>query len=389
MNTIDLQKLLSRSLKPECAVLSVYLNVDQTDPANINRRFEERFKRMALAIPRTSRDATALEKLSKAIQCVSGFVSAYNPAARTLVVVFDESDGFLWHSELAIPIREDLRWDRQVFLAPLARALDEFERYGVVLLDRNKMRLFTVFLGSIEEVAYKHFASADVRHVKTTGTDHLYSGSRVQRHADEQVRTNLRQVIEEIDSVVNSEKINRLILAGTPDITAELRDLFSKRLALRVIGTVDIRMNASASDVLAATQHIARQYEEKVDLEAATSVVTAAKKHERAVAGLGHTLKELNSDRVWELVYAEDFSPPGYECAQCAALFSVSHPACEHCGCELLPVANVVECAVNRAFANGARIEAVNGEAAEVLYAAGGIAAFLKTRMARVVAGRS
>jgi peptide subunit release factor 1 (eRF1) len=385
MNTSDLHKLRSRSLKPDCRVLTVYLNVDQSQPDNMNRRFQERLKQMTLAVRGAVPNAAELGKLTKAVHRVSDFVSAYNGSARTLIVISDECDGFLWHTELATAMNEDIRWNRQAFLEPLARALDTFEKCAIVLLDKNNMRLFTAFLGGIDEVAYQHFGPAEVRHIKTAGADHLCSSSRLQRHADEQIRANLRQMIGRIESVVNSEKINRLILAGTPDITAALRDLFPKRLTLRVIGTIDIGMNATASDVLAATQPIADRYEQAVDLEAANSVVTAARKGERAVAGLGHTLKAMNSDRVWELVYSAGFSTPGYECAQCAALFSILSATCHYCGGKLIPVANIVECAVNRAFANGAKIEAVNGEAAEVLSPAGGIAAFLKTRTGRSV----
>jgi len=131
---------------------------------------------------------------------------------------------------------------------------------------------------------------------------------------------------------------------------------------------------------LAATQPIARQYEQSTELQKVREVVTAAAKHEKAVVGLGHTLKELNSNRVWELIYAENLSTPGYECAKCGALFSLHNASCTYCGAAIHSVPNVIECAVSRAVSQAARVEFVTGEAAASLYSAGGIAAFLKTR---------
>jgi peptide subunit release factor 1 (eRF1) len=361
----------------------VYLNVDQADVTNINRGFETRLKTMTHSLKDTVRDPAEWETLMKAVHHISEFVSVYQPGARSLVVFFDESDSFMWHTEMAVSLPEDARWNRQPFLEPLARALDELEKYGVVLVDRNNLRLFTVSVGEIEERSHKHFGSARVRHIKTAGTDRIGSSSRIQRQADEQIRSNLRQVVEEVDALVRTEKINRLIFAGTPEITGELTDLFPKRLALRIIGTVDIRMTAPLSDVLAATEGIARGYEKGTELQKVTEVITAAAKHEKAVVGLGHTLRELNSNRVWELIYAEHLSVPGYECTQCAALFSVHHATCAYCGGAIDAVANVVECAVGRALRQGAKIEFVtDDEAVGSLHAVGGIGAFLKTRTA-------
>jgi peptide subunit release factor 1 (eRF1) len=364
----------------------VYLKVDQADVNNINRGFETRLKTMANSLKDEFRDSPELDSLSKAVRHITEFVSVYQPRARSLVMFFDESDDFLWHTELDVSLTDDMRWNRQAFLEPMARALDDLEKYGVVLVDRNNMRLFTVSLGNIEERIHKRFGSARVRHIKTTGTDHIGSASRIQRQADEHIRANLRQVIEQVDSMVRAEKINRLIFGGTPEITSELRDFFPKRLALCVIGTTDIRMNASLSEVLVATERVAREYERNTEVQKVNEVLTAAAKHQKAVVGLGHTLKELNSDRVWELIYAEDFSAPGYECAKCAALFSLQHGACVYCDGAISRVPNVVECAVGRALRQGAKIEFVTGEAAASLSVVGGIGAFLKTRRAAVVA---
>jgi peptide subunit release factor 1 (eRF1) len=364
----------------------VYLSVDQGDVSNINRGFETRLKTMANSFQDTFRDSPELDNLTKAVRHISEFVSVYQPRARSLVVFFDQSDDFLWHTELDVSLPDEMRWNHQAFLEPLARAFDELEKYGVVLVDRNNMRLFTVSLGTIEERIHKHFGSARVRHIKTAGTDHMGSSSRIQRQADEHVRSNLRQVIEQVDSMVRAEKINWLVFGGTPEITSELKDFFPKRLALRVIGTINIRMNAPLSEVLAATERVALEHEKSTEVQKVNEVLTAAAKHEKAVVGLGHTLKELNSDRVWELIYAEDFSAPGYECGKCAALFSLQHRTCLYCDGAISQIPNVVESAVGRALRQGAKIEFVTGEAAASLSAAGGIGAFLKTRRAAVVA---
>jgi peptide subunit release factor 1 (eRF1) len=380
MNESDLHLLFSRAERMHPSVLSVYLNVDQSRQANRNRGFEKQLKDIMASIRNSTHDPSDLEKFTHAAHHVTDFVSAYQPGARGLVLFFDESDGFFWHMETDVQLHNQARWDRELLLQPLANALDQFERYGVVLVDRNNVRLFTVFLGEVEELVRKGFGPNKVRHIKTVGTDHIASASAVQRKADEQIRLNLRHVTKEVDSLVQTKQINRLVLAGTPEITTELRDQLPKRLSVRVIGAVDVAMDVPPADVLAATRNIAAEYESSTELVTVREVVTAAAKKQKAVVGLEHTLRAVNSDRIWQLIYSEDFSSPGFECVKCAALLSAEKASCPYCGAALRSVNDVVERAVEHALRKGAKIEIVTGEASASLDSAGGIGAFLKAR---------
>jgi peptide chain release factor subunit 1 len=380
MNPGELHELFSRPERPHHTVLSVYLDVDQSHAANLNRGFETRLKDTLASIQSTIREPAELERFARSALHIKDFVSAYQPGARVLALFFDEADGFFRHIELDATIPGQAGWDHELFLQPLAGALKEFEHFGIVLVDRNNLRLFTVFLGHIEEHVREDFGKHRVRHIKTVGFDHVGSASRVQRKADERVRLNLRHVIKMMDWLVAARKPSRLILAGTPEVTTQLRNLLPKRLALQVMGTFDIGMDAPIADVLAAARPIAEEYERGAEFQKVNEVVTAAAKSEKAVVGLGHTLKAVNSDRVWELVYSEDFHAPGFECSKCAALFSAERASCQYCGGPLQPVGDVVERVLEHALRAGAKVDVVTGEASASLDTSGGIGALLKTR---------
>jgi peptide subunit release factor 1 (eRF1) len=374
------QTLLAHSIRPGRSVLSVYLNVDQSQQANLNRGFETQFKDMMSSVEETIQDPAELERFRKAEHRLTDFLRVYQGEARTLAMFFDESDGSFWNQELKIPMQNLVRWDRTFFLKPLAAATDDFERYGILLLDRANARLFTVFLGGIEEVAGERFDPAKVRHIKTVGTDHWESASQVQKKADEQIRRNLRQAVRDLDSMVTSRHIDRLILAGTREIVAELRNLLPKRLALRVIGELDMDVSAPSKEVLAATLPLTEKYERDSEEQLVRDLATSAAKNRKAVVGLSNTLKKVNEARVWQLIFSEDFHYPGFECSKCAALFSIQGASCRYCGSSLVRVSDVVEKTVERALRDEARIEIVRSEAAAALDSAGGIGAFLKAR---------
>jgi peptide subunit release factor 1 (eRF1) len=289
----------------------------------------------------------------------------------------------LWSEETDFPVCNQIRWGREVFVGPLAVAVDEYERVGIVLLDRANLRLFTMFLGEVEEHIQDKFNHRKVRHIRTVGTDHLASASHVQRKADDQIRLNLRHVAKDMHLMLEQHRLQRIILAGSPEITAELSAILPKRLQSQIIGTVDLAATATREEVQRAAAPLAEKFERDTEEKLVQDLVTSAAKATRVVVGLGHTLFALNQRRVWQLVYAEGFHSPGYECQGCAALFSVETASCSFCGSAVRSIEDVVECAVDHAVRRGARVEVIRSKEAESsLMNAGGIGAFLRTRKA-------
>lgn len=181
MDGKELHEMFARPERPYRSMLSVYLDVDQSRPSNLNRGFETQLKNLIADIRPTIRDAVELERFNPAAHRITDFVSAYQPQARGLGLFFDEADGFFRYVEFDVPVQREAHWDRTFYLQPLANALDQFETYGVAMLDRQNLRLFTVFLGHIEEHVREGFGPDRVRHIKTSGTDHIGSASRIQR----------------------------------------------------------------------------------------------------------------------------------------------------------------------------------------------------------------
>jgi peptide subunit release factor 1 (eRF1) len=378
----DIHSLASRPERTDNLLLTVYLDVDQSEQANLNRGFEKQLKDMLVSVRDTITSENELRAFRTAYGRVEDSVARYHVGARSLVIVFDASDGFFWSQELDFPIRDQIRWGKEIFVQPLVVAIDEYERVGIVLLDRANLRLFTMFLGEIEEHIREGFDHRKVRHTKTVGMDHMGSSSHAQRKADEQILLNLRHAAKDVDSMFAEGGVNRIILAGLPEITGELKTVLPKRLLSQVIGTVDIATSATIEKIRKAAAPIAEKFERETEAALVADLVTSSAKSGRVVIGLGHTLHALNQSRVWRLVYAGEFRSPGYECPQCAALFSIE-TSCPFCGSAADRIEDVVERGVEHAIRKGVQIEIIRSEEAESsLINAGGIGAYLRTRTA-------
>ena len=377
----DIHTLASRPKRAETSILTVYLDLDQSKQANLNRGFETQLRDMLAGLKKRIRAENELSAFEDAGERIQSFVQQYGVGARGLALAHDASDGFFWFKELRFPVVNRARWDREVFMEPLAAALDEYERVGIVLLDRASLRLLTMYLGELEEHVRQTFDHRKIRHTKTVGMDNLGAASHAQRKADEQVRVNLRQMIKRTEHTMTDFGVHRIILAGSPEITAKFRALLPKRLAWEIIGTLDLAIDATPQQIQMAAELIAEKFERKTEQLLVTDLVTSAAKGGNVVNGLGHTLHALNQGRVWQLVYAPSFHAPGHECGTCASLYPAEANSCSSCGSTLQRVEDIVERAVDNAMCKGVKVEVIRDEQAESdLLNAGGMGALLRSR---------
>src|SRR5918992_1554417 len=229
----ELQPLLERKPVPESPVLSVYLDTDQSKASNLQRRFEAALNAMLRSIE-TGLHGEQLENFSADAELVREYVSDWPPGGKALILFSDDSEKFFWSRELQVRARNAARWSDTPYTAPLLALLDEYERYGVTLVDKELARLFTVFVGEIEEHE-DAFAPLPVRRIKETGTDHILSESRFQHRMETHVHLHLKHVAERLEKLVDQYRFDRLLLAGPVEPVGELRHLLSKRVRGRLV----------------------------------------------------------------------------------------------------------------------------------------------------------
>jgi peptide chain release factor subunit 1 len=373
----DIEELVEREETPGSPVLSVYLDVDQSKAANLKRRFEAALKEMLRSIAAGLGDDRS-ESFSADSEPVVRFVSELQPRGKGVILFSDASENFFWSREIQPSVRNNARWAETPYLRPLVELLDEYERYGVVLVDKAHARLFTVFMGEIEE----HHELLDpmfVRRVKTTGTDHILSENRFQDHAAMHVHQHLKEVAGRLEKLVDRYGFDRLLLAGPVEATGELQQLLSKRLRNRVVERVSLPIKSGAREVLDEALRVERQLERKIEKQIVEDLISGGDGHHPFTLGLDPTVRALCERRIWRLIYAAGFNSRGGQCAKCGMLFTKSAGACDYCGGPIKPIDELLEQIIERAMDQDAKIEDVNGDAAKRLQqAAGGIGAFLR-----------
>lgn len=353
---------MEREARPGSPVLSVYLNTDQSNAVNVNRAFEVVFQNMLRNVGQPE-DKDQQKQLKEDAEPVLRFLDDYRYTKRGLVMFSDASENFFQVRELSVGVPNLLTWRDTPFVRPLLELMDEHERYVVVLTDREHARLFSIFLGEIED--HKEvFAKAEVTHLKTSGTDHLRSQMNIQRKADLHARWHLKEVAQTVSGLAARIEFDRLILAGTVEATSELQGLLPKALRARVVRKMALPVDANQALVLAETLKIEEEVERQRELDLVEQLIDAANEKQKAVVGIEATLRALQEWRVWQLVYTEGFNMRGSQCTNCEALLAGEPKPCVYCGQPVREANELIQLAIERVFDLGGKVEQVRGPAA-------------------------
>lgn len=372
----DLKALLCHDRTNGEKVLSVYLDVDQARAVNLNRGFEAAFKSLVKGVEKGLEESER-KAFEEAARRAGAFLADYQPSGKCVVYFGDAQGELSWNRSLGVGLTNRVTWHARPYVRPLLEARDEFERCAVVLTDRARARLFTVFLGTIEEKR-EAFADAEVRKFDASGSDQMRSQMSFQRKADEHARRHLKHVSEIIDRLSGGERFDRLVLAGTTEAVGELKGLLPERLRRLVVGTVSLATDAGEAQILEATIELLESVERKAENSIVADLLTASAKNRQAVLGLESTLKALQEGRIRQLVYGGESKVAGGQCLSCEQLF-LGKELCPNCAGDLHTLDDLLEVVVARVFEEGGEIEQVRGEAFQRLTSEGeGIGAFLR-----------
>jgi peptide subunit release factor 1 (eRF1) len=315
------------------------------------------------------------EELPGACSELEEIVKRIEPGGKTLVLARHRSLGVTFRKILHLPLPSGAYWGTGAFLRPLLEALDEHERFGVVLVDQKRARLLTVFLGEIEE--HKGLISEVPPRPDSPTSDKLRSQPRMERRHDESVTSHLRMVAAELGRLLDHLEVDRLIVGGAVEVGSELVRQLPKRLRGRLVEVLPIPVGASPEDILARTSEVQLRIERANELETVRDLLKEVRKGGRAVAGLAATLDAINQGRVWKLVYLQGLKLEGGVCGDCSVLVDPADESCPLCGKPVDREPRMVDRMARSVLEHGGHVEMVDGPAAEALRQVAEVAAIM------------
>jgi peptide chain release factor subunit 1 len=352
------------------SVLSLYLNVDPTERMAEKHKLTLRSMLKQVADEAEAEDIEAVERY---------FDFEYDWQGKGVAVFSCQEEDFWRSYSLAVPVHNYTYVAHRPYIKPLTDVLDAYGRYGVILVDREGARMFVFNLGELEDAT--GLLGEEVRRTKhggASGVAGMRGGMtpRSARREEAIVLRNLKDVAEAAQAFCDHHGCTRLVLGGTEANVSQFRDLLSKPMQDKVIGTFTIDFGAPDAEVQAKSMELIEEVAQEREIDLVEAMVAGWKRGSGGTAGTADTLAALQEHRVATLLIAAGYEVSGYRCQSCRYLMLTEHAECPLCGGEIEEVEDLVDTMTHRALEQDVDVEIVRGN--EKLEDAGSIGAILR-----------
>lgn len=356
---------------PDGRVLSVFVD---TTPRRMTRQayllqYIDHCKALRARLPELER--TGFE--AAAAQAERYLTDMEAPTAPGLALFTAARPDFLFVTPLPWAPQEDVVWADRPQLELLEQAAQEFGRIAVVLFDSARARLFAIHLGEMEA---QQTLEDYVPRKQATGNWWGLAQTRYARHRDEHIFRHLKRTIEALQRLREERPFDHLFLSGPPEAVGLLRTHLPRELRARVAGMLHLEYIAPANEVLHAAERAMEGVEPLHDL-AGLRALLDAEGTAHAVIGVPSVLEALNTARVHRLLISAGLQLAGSHCTNCDRL-GIGKNRCPVCSGAVTLVSDLQEQIVQRARAQGARVDFLGEEAGAALAAIGGIGAWTR-----------
>lgn len=251
---------------------------------------------------------------------------------------------------LPYPARKRFFFEDRFVLWPLRQVLDQADRYGIILTDKDHARMFRFFLEQIEEVA----DLLDEVPGRVRFPDPFGELEYMHRHV-EHFHQHFERVAEAALRQYEREPFRPLIIGGRWETLPQFESHLHRYLRDRIVARWEMDVRAPTPQVLER----ALQEEQNVLKRQAQEIWKAIQdeRPKRGALGPEEAFKALWEQRVQALLVEPDVGRPGFRCAVCGRLQQGGGSgSCVECGGKPAEVPDVFEEAAHQAVEQAAQV---------------------------------
>ena len=259
------------------------------------------------------------DNFRQTITSITSFLEKSNES--NIAVFASEKYDFFKSVPLPISINNSLVVDSSPYIRPLARIVDEWESFTLVLMNSNQAKIYTIELGQMEQ--QKNLSSNIMNKHKKGG----WSQARFQRIRKGAIHEFYLELIDYIQNHVDTQ----MILAGPGTSKMEFKELLPTHVSKKIVEIIDADMD----DVEELFERSISTISKKEDMKSHTLVKRLKGeilKSGLAVYGFEETLDAARNGQIDVLLVEKDYHLKGCLCEQCQILKSGPVNDCPVCG---------------------------------------------------------
>jgi peptide subunit release factor 1 (eRF1) len=369
----DIQRLIERG-EDDSQVLSIYLDMSVTSE---NKRTHTVF----LAQQRSRFDELDSDRANHHREAIGAALAAVE---RWLDDEFDESNkgvalfiplagGDVAGYQVPVPMANRFEIGTRPLVGPLAEILRTHARYGIALVNGEKLRVMSVFLRRVldEKVVTKE-AYPTARDVQAGG----WASPGFQSFKEEERKGFLKEFGREVGEFHDRRHPDHWVLLGTDENVKHFEEHLPRAVAERVVHRAHAAMHATVSELLDRLAPVIESSTLQARAQAVDLVRDRVKQNHFAAAGPAAALEQLQEGKVDRLILARNLEMRGSRCMKCGFYLANGDRACPYCGGELRNGVDLVESMIRLAEQQEVGLDFVDPEPMRELQGVGALLKF-------------
>jgi len=291
--------------------------------------------------------------------------------ANGLAIFACDAEG-LWEAmPLQVPIETRLVEDRYPHIFNLARILDDYETYAVVLADSQESRIFVISLNEAEKAGETE-ADEEIRRFDAGGWGQML----FQRRTENVIKAHTKEIADKLNRIMKRHDVQHVIIAGNDSLKGIIMGTLPQQIKDKLVDYINLDIQSNMQSIMEAIEPRMREVEqdqEADDLDTLEAQVNTKGGH--GVIGIGDTAMALTKGQVMTMIIHQGFNALGGECPNCGTIRAGLRNNCPYDGAEMQQV-NLREIFTARAVQQAATVQVV--EASDYLDQHEGVGAILR-----------
>jgi peptide subunit release factor 1 (eRF1) len=255
---------------------------------------------------------------------------------------------------LPVPVASRVVVNETPAIGQLEALVEELDRFGVLLVDKQRARMFVFQFGEL--VDRSELFEAKPRQYDSIGERDQAGYDKAEHHVEELVLQHLRHAADVAFELFQHDGFERLTIGAPEGLVPIIESLLHPYLRERLCRPIDVPVNAGLAEIREAALVVEAEVERAKESKLIARLRDAVGRGHRGVAGLDDTLRALVERRVDTLLVSQGYRASGWRCARCGHLCTKG-PTCPLDGATMDRVDDVVEEAVDAALVQSCRVE--------------------------------
>jgi peptide chain release factor subunit 1 len=337
-----------------------------------NERFVEKRKKACRAVLKENRDW--MENFDKTMQKIEKYlVMNEREEGQKGLAIFasNEHDLFIPY-KLGVPIEDLMVVDTSPYIRPLARMIEDYETFGLVVLDNHRARIYVVSSGRIEDIT--QIARDIMKKHKKGGM----SQARFQRLRVGAIEHFLKEVADEMVQLFSKDNIVKIVIAGPGNAKILLKDFLPNDLKSEILDLIDVDFDESDGHLISMAEEAVQKDEKEIVSNNVNKLKEEILKHGLAVYGLKETIDAVKNGHLELLLVSKGYKQEGWKCEKCQFVDSDLTDVCPNCNGKLSQV-DVIEESIEFAQRTNTKIEFAQDN--PILQELGGVGGLLRFKI--------